>query len=159
MIKYVLFDHIHITYYLTLFLSLIAISKKITNSPNPITHLMVSSLKKIRENNQTTKFNNFINQFFFHIQLHAHLQLKFIIANQVEKISRGVPWPMNNLPSCKNYIFIYFGMSLKRMIQMYFSFSFSSKSTLITNINCICNSKTTLQLFMRLQVIFIKSHE
>jgi hypothetical protein len=45
MIKYLLFNHIHITYYLALFLPLIEI---FTNPPNPTTHLMVSSLKKVK---------------------------------------------------------------------------------------------------------------
>ncbi len=42
------------------------------------------------------------------------LQLGFIVANQDEKMSRGVQWPMNHLPSHKNnYIFIYFEMPIK----------------------------------------------
>jgi hypothetical protein len=43
-----------------------------------------------------------------------HLQLELIVANQVEKMPHGVQWPMHDLPNCKNnYIFIYFGMSIK----------------------------------------------
>jgi hypothetical protein len=36
-----------------------------TNSPNPTKHLMVNSLKKIKEKNLKTKFSNFIGQLFF----------------------------------------------------------------------------------------------
>jgi len=43
-----------------------------------------------------------------------HLQLGFIVVNQVEKMPRGVQWPMNHLPNCRNnYIFIYFWMPQK----------------------------------------------
>ncbi len=90
-------------------------SKIFTSPPNLITHLIVNSLKKVKEKNQAIKSNNFIGQFhFFHIQLHVHLQLRFIIANQVEKMSHGVQWPMNhNSNHIKNYIFIYFGIPPK----------------------------------------------
>jgi hypothetical protein len=55
-----------------------------------------------------------------------HLQLGFIIANQVEKMPYGVQWPMNHLPSHRNnYIFIYFGMPLKMDdINVFFIFIF-----------------------------------
>jgi hypothetical protein len=44
----------------------------------------------------------------------VHLQQKFIVANQVEKMPHGIQWPLNHLPSHKNnYIFIYFGTPLK----------------------------------------------
>jgi len=43
-----------------------------------------------------------------------HLQLKFIVTNQLEKMPCGIQWPLNHLPSHKNkYIFIFFGMPLK----------------------------------------------
>ncbi len=48
MIKYLLLNHIHITYYLVVFLPLI---ENFTNPPNLTTHLMVNSLKKIKESN------------------------------------------------------------------------------------------------------------
>ncbi len=68
------------------------------------------------------------------------MQLVFIITNQVEKMSHDIHWPMNHLISHENnYIFIYFGMPLK--MGDINSFSFSSKSTLIASLNCICNHK------------------
>ncbi len=56
-----------------------------TNLSNPITHLTLSSFKNIQEKN-VKPFNfiiSFANPFFFHIQLHVYLQLKFIVAIQV----------------------------------------------------------------------------
>ncbi len=52
---------------------------------------------------------------FFTFKLHAHLQLGFIVANQVEKMPCGVQFGLrNHLPNGRNnYIFIYFGMPLK----------------------------------------------
>jgi hypothetical protein len=44
----------------------------------------------------------------------------------------------------KNYIFIYFEMPLKKMIEIHFSSLFLFKLTLVANHNCICNYK---QLF------------
>ncbi len=71
-----------------------------------------------------------------------HLQLRFIFANQVEKMPHSIRWLMNHLQSCKNnYIFIYFGMPLKMDDINVFVILFSSKSTLIASISCICNYK------------------
>ncbi len=55
-----------------------------------------------------------------------HLQLGFIVANQVEKMPHGVQKPMNHFPSHRNiYIFIYFGMPLKMDdIRVFFIFIF-----------------------------------
>ncbi len=33
-----------------------------------------------------------------------HLRLKFIVANQVEKMLRGIQCPLNHLPSCKKQL-------------------------------------------------------
>ncbi len=71
-----------------------------------------------------------------------HLQLRFIFSNQVEKMPQCVRWPMNHLQSHKNnYIFIYFGMPLKMDDINVFLILFSSKSTLVASISCICNYK------------------
>ncbi len=52
----------------------------------------------------------------------------------------GVQWPLNHLPSCQNnYIFIYLGMPPKMDDNSVFSFSFSSKSTLVASICYIYN--------------------
>jgi len=57
-------------------------------------------------------------------------------------MSRDVQWPMNHFLNHKNnHIFIYFGMPPKMHDIKYFSFSFSSKSTLFASLNYICNYK------------------
>jgi hypothetical protein len=54
---------------------------------------------------------------------------------------------MSHIPNHKNYIFIYFEMPLKKMIYLHFSSSLSSKLTLVTNHNCICNYKPLFTCF------------
>jgi hypothetical protein len=66
------------------------------------------------ENNYTTRSSNFTSQFFFSHLITCEFGIRSIATNQVEKMSCGVQWLMNHLPSHKNnYIFIYFGMPLK----------------------------------------------
>ncbi len=86
------------------------------------------------------------------------MQLKFIVANQVEKMPYGFQWPLNHLPSCKNnYILIYFGMPLKMddisvifiFIQIDINRKYKSHMQL----------QTTLWLLMQLQFVFTKCHE
>jgi hypothetical protein len=72
MIKYVLFNHIHITYYIFSPISTInyhGCSIIFTSPPNPITHFIVSSLKKIKGKrlvHQIKKISWFI-LFFSHL--------------------------------------------------------------------------------------------
>ncbi len=67
---------------------------------------------------------------------------------ELNKMPRGVQWPMNHIPSCENnYIFIYFEMSLKKFILLLFSSSLSSKLILVTSHSCICNYKPLFSCF------------
>ncbi len=116
--------------------------------------------KKLKENNYITKSSNFIGQLlFFHIWLHVHLRLKFIVTNQVDRMPRGIQWPLNHLRSHKNnYIFIYFGMPLKiDDINIFFIFIFFQ-----IDINCKyklhMQLQTTLWSFTWLPIVFTKCH-
>jgi hypothetical protein len=50
------------------------------------------------------------------------LHLRFIAANEVEKMPCVIQWPMNHVSNCKNYFSIYFGMPLKMDIRVLFIF-------------------------------------
>jgi hypothetical protein len=113
-----------------------------TNPPNPTTHLIIHWKKLTKKFRPLNLAISLANSIIFHIWLHVHLQLKFIVTNQVEKVSRDIQWALNYLPSCKNnYIFIYFGMPLKMDdINVFFIFIFI-QINIGCNINCICNYK------------------
>jgi hypothetical protein len=69
-----------------------------------------------------------------------HLQLGFIIVNQVEKMLGGVQWPMNHLPNRRNnYIFIYLWMPQKMdNINIFFiQFNISRKYKLHTKLQTV----------------------
>ncbi len=83
-----------------------------------------------------------------------HLQLGFIIVNEVEKMPRGVQWPMNHLPNRRNnYIFIFWGMPLKMNdINVFVIFIFI-QINISASLSCICNHKPLCSCLCKLSLL------
>jgi hypothetical protein len=93
------------------------------------------------------------NSMFTHLITCTFAHFRFIITNQVEKMSHGVQWLMNHFPNHRNnYIFNYFGVSLKMddisvffiFIQINISHKSKSHMQLQTICNHLCNYKSFL---------------
>jgi hypothetical protein len=72
----------------------------------------------------------------------VHLQLGFIVVDEVEKMPCGVQWPMNHLPSHKNNsIFNFWGMPLKMNDISVFVIFIFIQIDISASLSCICNHK------------------